>query len=326
MLANKEVSKEQLELKKFFRSFELSAEYREIKYLNNSIFNHLPRMIKGLIEYQFLTYYFARVPKWRVFVRKLARQKRIVPNYVMTGPTKNGSSDLVSHLLMHPNVMHPLAKEIRALRLKDWHVYYPTVKEKQRLEKKNDHNIRCGYLEPFLNNMTLMNKLYDLNPQSKVIITLRDPVARAYSHWKWEVFLGGESLKKNSYFESFKNYAERALDLFPSIYMETVCGFPVLQTGIYYKAVEHWINRFGRENVLVLDVAEYFSNRQPVLEKIQRFLDLPVVHIPEYSKKANENPIQLPPPDQKTNSILAEFYRPYNKKLFDLIETEFDWQ
>ncbi|MFQ3244135.1 MAG: hypothetical protein ACI9SP_000762 [Arenicella sp.] len=326
MLANKKGSKDDLELAKFFRSFELSTEFRELLYSKKPIYYHLPQLIKGVIEYQFLTYYFARVPKWRLLVRKLVSKKRIVPNYVMTGPIKNGSSDLVSHLLMHPNIMHPLAKEMMSLQLKNWRAYYPTVKEKQRLEEKSDHIIRCGYLEPFLNNMTLMDKLYDLNPQSKIIITLRDPVARAYSQWKWEIFLGGEGLKKDSYFESFNNYTERALEFFPSISMKTVCGFPVLQTGIYHNAVEHWINRFGRENVLVLDVAEYFSNRQPTLEKMQRFLDLPVIHIPEYGKKANENPIQLPPPDQKTKAALAEFYRPYNQKLFDIIGTDFDWK
>jgi hypothetical protein len=174
--------------------------------------------------------------------------------------------------------------------------------------------------------MTLMNKLYQANPQSKIVITLRDPVARAYSQWKWEVFLGGESLKKNRYFETFQKYIERALDLFPSISMETKCGFPLLQTGIYHKAVEKWIERFGRENVLVMDASEYFSDRQSTLKNIQRFLDLPVVNIPEYGKKANENPIKLPPPEQEIKSTLAEFYKPYNQELFDLIGTEFNWQ
>jgi hypothetical protein len=326
MLVNKKVSKDDIRLAKIFRSFELSTEYREIVYSKKSIFQCLPQLIKGVIEYQFLTYYFSRAPKWRLFVRKLGRQKRIVPNYVMTGPMKNGSSDLVSHLLMHPNVMHPLAKEMKSLKLKDWRAYYPTIKEKQKLEKKSNQFVRSGYLEPSLNNMTLMNKLYELNSQSKIIIMLRDPVSRAYSQWKWEIFLGAESPRNNPYFECFQKYAEHALDLFPSIPMETVCGFPVLQTGIYYKAVEQWIYRFGRENILILDSTEYFSNRQPTLEKIQRFLDLPVVHIPEYSKKANENPIKLPLPDQKTKSMLADFYKPYNQKLFDLIKSDFDWQ
>lgn len=326
MLANEEESKDDPNLTKFFRAFELTTEYSEIIYSNKSLFHRLPQLIKGVIEYQFLSYYFTDVPKWRLFVRKLLRNKRVIPDYVMTGPAKSGSSDLVSHLLLHPNVMHPLAKEIRIHRTKDWRAYYPTVKEKRQLEEKNNRPVRCGYLEPRLHFLAVMDKLYDVNPQSKIIIALRDPVDRAYSDWKYEVFLGGESVIKNPCFQNFLTYIERALDLFPSIRMETIRGVEVLQTGIYYKAVEHWINRFGRENVLILDVAEYFSNRQPTLEKVQRFLDLPVIHIPEYSKKANENPIQLPPPDQKANSILAEFYKPYNQKLFDIIGIDFDWQ
>jgi hypothetical protein len=314
---------------RFFRAFEISTEYGEMKYSNKPLIHHLPKLIKGWVEYQFLSYYFTDVPKWRVFVRKLFSTERIAPDYVMTGPSKGGSSDLVSHLLLHPNVMHPLVKEVRLDNNKNWRFHYPTEKEKQQLMKKNGKRIRCGYLDPTLNRLSVMNTLYDLNPECKVIITLRNPVARAYSYWKWEVFRGGERLKNNKngeYFKSFSEYIERALDLFPSLRMETVTGGLVLENGIYYKAVEHWINRFGRENVLVLDVAEYFSNRQPTLEKIQKFLDLPVVNIPEYGKKANENPIKLPPPEQKTKSLLAEFYQPYNQKLFDLIETEFNWQ
>jgi len=326
MPTNKKEPKDDLQMAKIFRSFELSEQWNEFRYNEKSILYNLPKIIGGFIENHFLSYYFSNPPKWRLFVRKLLRKKRIVPDYVMTGPAKSGSSDLVSHLLLHPNVMHPLAKEIRIHKTKDWRAYYPTVKEKRQLEEKTNHPVRCGYLEPRLHFLTGMNKLYDVNPQSKIIISLRDPVARAYSDWKYEVLLGGESVTKIPYFQNFSSYVERALDLFPSIPMEAVRGVQVLPTGIYCKAVEHWINRFGRENVMVLDVAEYFLNRQPTLEKIQRFLDLPVVHISEYSKKANENPIKLPPPDQKTKLMLAEFYKPYNRKLFDLIGTEFDWQ
>lgn len=326
MSAKSEELKTNLKVNKLFRSFEIITEYREMTQSKKGFCAQLPRKISLFTEFQFLSFYFAAVPGWRLFFRELFSKKRIVPDYVMTGPIKNGSSDLVSHLLLHPNIMPPLAKEIDSLRPKNWRAYYPTVKEKQALEEKVGGPVRCGYLEPFLNNMPLMNKLYDLNPQSKVIITLRDPVSRFYSQWKWEVFVGGELVKNKPYFQSFPKYAERALDLFPSISMESVSGFPVLQTGIYYKAVEQWINRFGRENVLIFDSSEYFSNRQPVFEKVQKFLDLPVVEIPEYSKKANENPINLPPPDQDTKTKLSEFYRPYNQKLFDLIGTEFDWQ
>jgi len=328
MSSNEELIDQQ-QMAKFFRSFELSTEYREIITSDSPLRYRLLRLIKVAMEYQFLSYYFSHVPEWRLFYRELISKERIAPNYVMTGPGKSGSSDLVSHLLVHPNVVAPLVKEPEMHKKRNWRMCFPTVKEIQKIETKIDGPIRCGYLDPELHSLYVMDTLYDLNPNCKIIVTLRDPVARAYSYWKWEVFVGGKKLQENknrSYFQSFSEYIDRAVDLFPSIPMETVCGRPVLETGIYYKAVEHWINRFGRENVMVLDAAEYFQDRQQVLEKVQKFLGLPVIHIPEYDKKANENPIKLPPPDRKTNSILTEFYKPYNQKLFDILKADFNWQ
>ena len=316
-------------LDKLFRSFEIITEFREILRDNSGPLHQLPRKVSLFAEFQFLPFYFGGVPWWRILSRKLSSKKRIVPNYIMTGPIKCGSSDMVSHLLLHPNIMHPLAKEFPSLNPQDWKPYYPSEQEKQQRESLVDGPVRCGFLEPFLNNITLMNDLYELNPDSKVIITLRDPVSRTYSHWKWDVFLGGlsgKNIESIPYIRSYSKYVERAIDLFPSISMESYCGFPVLQTGIYHKAVEHWVNRFGRENVLIIDSAEYFANRKPTLEKVQRVLELPIFDIPEYDKKANENPVKLPPPDAEANAALSEFYKPYNEKLFGLIHKEFDWK
>ncbi|KZN32586.1 hypothetical protein N480_25385 [Pseudoalteromonas luteoviolacea S2607] len=317
------------QMAKFFRGFELITEFREIMYTERSLTRHLPKLINGAIEYQFLPYYFSDVPNWRLALRKLMAKERIAPDYVMTGPGKSGSSDLVSHLLFHPNVLPPLAKEPKMYKVKNWHMGYPTVKEKQQAEEKVGGPVRCGYLDPEMHRLDVMDKLYELNPNCKVIIVLRDPVARAYSYWKWELFMGSRMLKGNKklgFFNDFDTYIERAIDLFPSIPMETFCGHQVLADGIYFKAVERWINRFGRDNVMVSDVAEYFKDRKPILGRIQKFLDLPLVNIPEYSKKANENPIKLPPADKKTKEALASFYRPYNEKLFELLGCEFQWQ
>jgi hypothetical protein len=322
------LASDDIDVDKFFKAFELTTEFRKIMHSEEPLISFLPTLIKGWIEYQFLPYYFSNVPQWRLFVRKLLSKERIAPNYVMTGPGKSGSSDLVSHLLFHPNVFPPLVKEPKLHRQKNWRLCFPTKKEVQKLELEVGGSVRCGYLDPELHNLYVMNTLHALNPDCKIIITLRNPVDRAYSYWKWEVFVGGRRLKQNkrrTYFQNFSEYAERALDLFPSIPMESVSGSQVLSAGIYYKAVEQWINLFGKENVLVLDVAEYFQNRQPVFEKIQKFLRIPIIDIPEYGKKTNENPIKFPPPDKDTKSKLAKFYKPYNQKLFELIEAEFDW-
>ena len=85
------------------------------------------------------------------------------------------------------------------------------------------------------------------------------------------------------------------------------------------------LERFGRDNVLILDVGEYFSNRRPVLERVQQFLDLPVVEIPQFQEKINENPLRLEPADEASRTLLASFYRSYNDKLYELLGREFPW-
>ncbi|BCE03393.1 sulfotransferase domain-containing protein [Marinicellulosiphila megalodicopiae] len=315
-----------MKTKKIFRSFEIITEFRNIAHSDKNIFLNIPKIASLFFEYQFLSYYFGGVPKWRVMLRKLISKKRIVPNYVMTGPIKSGSSDLVSHLLMHPNIMSPLAKEIDSLNAKQWQSYFPTIKQKQALEAKLDSKVSCGYLEPALHDIQLINKLYDLNPNSKIVITLRDPIDRAFSQWKWEAFLTGKDYINNPSFNNFDDYIKQSISLFPSVPMQTVCGFPVMQTGIYYQAVKLWMDKFGKDNVLVLDIADYFKNRKPVLKEIQTFLDLPDFDIQEYQKIANENPLKVSPAQAETNALLSEFYRPYNKQLFDLIGKQYQWK
>lgn len=309
----------------FTRAFEISAEYRSLAHSNKNAFSRWLKSWALTLEYYFLPFYFGEPPTWRLRLRKWKSSNRMVPNYIMTGPIKSGSSDFSMHLLFHPHVLSPLSKEFPITSSGDWRAYYPTIRNRKALEKEINGMVRSGYLYPDLNNIRLAEKLYDINPNAKVIITLRDPVKRAYSHWKWELFLGGIMVKEMPYMEQYSSYIERALDFHPSIRLESFCGFPLLNTGIYHKAVERWINTFGNENVLVLDVAEYFTDRHAASEKVQAFLEIPVVEIPELSVKMNENPLTFPPPDKETENALAAFYKSYNEKLFEVIGKRFDW-
>lgn len=282
------------------------------------------RLALGFLEFQFLPHYFGRAPKWRIAIRKMIG-RRTSPDFALIGPVKGGSSDLVSHLLLHPCVVPPLSKEIYSPDPGRWKPYYPTERQMKRVAGASGAAV-SGYLGPFLHRVRLINAFHHANPDAKIIITLRNPVERAYSHWKWEVLLAGKELvNKHSYFRSFSDFVELALDLFPACPMDSVCGFPFLQTGIYHKAVELWINRFGRRNVLVFDIGSYFDDRSTVLDKVQSFLGIPRFRIPELDFRVNANPLSLPPADEISNECLADFYSPHNSKLWTAIDCNFGW-
>lgn len=307
---------------KLARGFEIGLAFMKLRHSNGNRLSNFLAKLFILIELQFLPFYWGEVPAWRLFLRRIISKKRVSPDYVLTGPIKSGSSDLTIHLLLHDHVMLPLSKEIRS---KPWFAYFPSVKEKEKLEKKRKGPVRCGYHRPSLHNVELVDDLYNSNANLRIIIALRDPVERAYSHWKWEVLLEGKTDQKRDHLKNYSTFVKRALELYPHTELETCSGHPLLETGIYHKAVERWIKTFGNENILFVDSAEYFDNRQAVLKKIHAFLNIPLMDIPESMIIVNENPLRLEPPNESTILALKEFYRPYNQKLYKLIGTSFDW-
>lgn len=297
---------------------------RRISNLNGdfSIENKL-KDFKDRIRYQFLSHYAARPPIWRLLIRQL-NQNRSLPEFAIVGPIKSGTSDLIIHLLLHPNIIEPFAKEIFSENPLDWKVFYPTDKQRYKLNSKNGPSI-TGFLGPFMHSVRIIDKYSNYCPNAKIVLLLRDPVARAFSHWKWDLFLGGQRVDGLEYFKSFSKYVDMAIELFPDLEMDSVSGFGLLETGIYYKAVERWLKRFGKDNILVVNVADYFNDRNTVLARIQDFLDIPIISLNIKKPILNSNPLKLPPMEEKTRAKLEKFYKPYNEKLYKLIEHDFNW-
>jgi hypothetical protein len=147
-----------------------------------------------LLRFQFLPHYFSRAPKWRLWLRSL-RGPRIMPDFACIGAVKSGTSDLSTYLFQHPSILAPLSKEIMTAHTKAWLPHYPTVKEKQRVLDATGH-ARSGYFAPWMHQVPLMDAYKAAVPDARIILLLRDPVERAFSHYKWDLFLGGRAKTK----------------------------------------------------------------------------------------------------------------------------------
>lgn len=311
---------------KLSRAYQLVSEYRFMcnGYMSDEDFPSKLQYFTKLLEYQFLPHYFGSPPSWRKLLRKF-NGKRTLPDFCVIGPIKSGTSDLAVNIMLHPNIMVPIAKEFYISDPEEWRIFYPTERQKK------NHAFRYGsalspFLAPYLNWMELTYKLSQLQPNTKIVLTLRDPVKRVFSHWKWDVFMSGKKRASElPFLTSFPDYVDKALAVFPEYPMYTACGFDALQTSIYWKAVSYWMECFGRDNVLVLDVADYFLNSNRFLNQIYEFVGLPSFECPPFNNKVNENPIILPPPDEESMLKLSEFFKPYNEKLWTLLGREFDW-
>jgi len=308
------------------RIYQLTSENRRM--CNGYMSDHdLPTKLQyaaKFVEYQFLPHYFGAPPSWRMFLRKF-NGKRTLPDFCVIGPIKSGTSDLAVNIMLHPNVIAPLSKEFFSSYPEDWRIFYPTERHKKA------HAAHSGlalspFLAPYLHNMDLTYNLSQVQPDTKIVLTLRDPVKRIYSQWKWEIFIAGKKRANElPFLTSFSAYVDKALAVFPEYPMYTATGFDPLQTSIYWKAVSYWIECFGRDNVVVLDVADYFFDSKRFLNRIYEFVGLPGFDCPLSNNKVNENPIVLPPPDEQSMAKLAAFFKPHNEQLWSLLGREFDW-
>lgn len=274
------------------------------------------------VERQFLPLYFGSPPRWRLALRA-AFGRRTLPDFCVIGPVKAGTSDIATTLLLHPSVMTPLAKEIGEFdRLA---IYYPTVREKDARRLKYGAAL-APYLMPALHRVEYANELARIAPHMKIVITLRNPVWRLYSHWKWEVLAAGKQrLAGLQFMHSFDTYVDKSLELYPSVPMFTAIGWEGLTSSIYWQAVKCWLDLFGAANVLVMESDEYFREKAEFLHQVQDFVGLPRMPLPNLGKTVNENPLRLPPPKQETLDRLQTFFRPHNEKLWDMIGRRFDW-
>ena len=280
--------------------------------------------LRTKLQRQFLPHYFGEPPAWRVALRS-SFADRTLPDFCVTGPIKAGTSDIATTLLLHPCVMTPLAKEISFTDFPRLSAYYPTIREKKAIETKYGTAL-SPYFMPALNLLEFAYKLSNIASQMKIVIVLRNPIWRMYSHWKWELLLTGTHvLKDMTFMHTFDAYADKSLALYPHTPMYTACAREGLRTSIYWQAVEVWQSLFGTANILVVESDEYFRNKTAFMYKIQDFVGLPRLSPPSIERRVNENPLTLCPPSDETLERLTHFFRPHNDSLWKAIGTQFAW-
>lgn len=274
------------------------------------------------LKSQFLPHYFGKPPAWRIWVRSHWGE-RTLPDFACLGPIKSGTSDLSAYLLQHPCIMVPLSKEIWTTTPAEWRPYYPTVREKARVEKEHGKALN-GFFLPLLNSLQLIENYHAARPDAKIILMLRNPVERAWSHYKFDLLVGGKRAERLPHYRTFDDYVNLAIDFFPAMPLASFSPVPLLLTGIYVKSVQLWIDRFGRENVYVVRAEDFFKDTAAVVCGVHEFLGIPPIE-PEIHPIVNQNPIKPPLFEEETRLKLREFYRPWNAELYALLGRDMEW-
>jgi len=265
--------------------------------------------------------------------RILSSSIRLIPNFILFGVQRSGTTSLYNYLIQHPYIVSSITKEIgffeaNYFRGINWYKsHFPTTCHKYFLKQKRKHEIITGEATPsYINHPKAPERIFSMIPNIKLILLLRNPVDRAYSHYFQSVKLGRENLsfEKAIDIEAERLQGEEKKMLTNEDYYSLAYhNFAYLSSGIYIKQLKNWKNIFSEEQLTIIKSEDLFSNPSSVLKQTFDFLNLPDWKLKKY-ERYNYNPNQ-PQMDNSIRKRLVEFFKPHNKKLYEFLGRNFSW-
>ena len=127
-------------------------------------------------------------------------------------------------------------------------------------------------------------RIWNYNPQIKLLILLRNPVERAFAHWNMQRFKGREPL---DFFEAVKEEKSRIAGAPP----QEVRRFAYIDRGFYTEQLERFFRFFSREQMMIIKFDKFREEQRETLNSIFSFLG--VKPLPSFrSKDRNVVPYQ----------------------------------
>jgi hypothetical protein len=158
-----------------------------------------------------------------------------------------------------------------------------------------------------------------------IIVLIRNPVERAYSHYHHEVNMGFETL---TFEEAIDKEGERLDGEREKLIREETYrsfnfqNFSYISRGIYLDQLKDWRSFFNKDQMLVLRSEDFYHNPSKTLAQVTEYLGLKSWDLKEYKKYHQSN---YQPMDPTIRTRLSEYYRPFNQCLYDYLDKDLSW-
>lgn len=212
-----------------------------------------------------------------------ARFRGNPPGYLVIGAQKAGTTAIFESLMTMSEFGRPLLKEVHYFdiqpgRPKEWYFSHFW----------GDPALCWGEATPeYLDGSDVPRAVKKLLPGVKLIVSLRDPVTRAVSHYHHSVDFGYESRTLE------RAIRDEAATLRDGGWVDPRARtrFGYISRSLYARPMSVWFESFDPSQILVT-VAE---RRTETLPRILRFLDIEPARLPPTSREANRREYEPPP-------------------------------
>lgn len=192
------------------------------------------------------------------------------PDVVIGGAPRSGTTFLCELLDKHPevHVARPFIPEPKVCL-----VPHPDgdagilARYRPFFDGAPDTAVRVEKTSYYFENAAARDRLVRLLPGARFVFILREPVARAYSNWRWSSRNGIETLP---FAEAMAREGQRASPFPPA--MEYVRPFDYMTRGRYGTLAEAWLRAVGAERIAFYLLEEVVRSPESFVEQLQGFL------------------------------------------------------
>ena len=190
-------------------------------------------------------------------------------NFLIAGVQKGGTTALFEYL-------RDMA-DVAVSRVKETHFFDDEARDWARPDYADYHALfddpegqPCGEATPIYSYWPgCLERIRAYNPAIKLILMLRDPVARACSHWRMEFARGAET---KPFAWCIRQGRKRLFSARPWGHHRE---FSYVERGFYAEQLERLYSLFPSDQALVLKSEDLRADPAPTLEAVRGFLGLP---------------------------------------------------
>ncbi|XP_037113160.1 heparan sulfate glucosamine 3-O-sulfotransferase 3B1a [Syngnathus acus] len=254
-----------------------------------------------------------------------------LPQAIIIGVKKGGTRALLEFLRLHPDVRAAEAEphffDRNYHKGLDWY--------RELMPKSSQGQLTMEKTPSYYVTEEVPARIYAMSKETKLIAVVRDPVTRAVSDYT-------QTRSKKADIPSFESLTIKNTSAAGKI--DT--AWSAVQIGLYAKHLEHWLRYFPSERLLFISGERLIGDPAAELARVQDFLGLsravtekhflfnPAKGFPCLKRPESNSKVRClgktkgrthPAIDPQVLRRLRDFYKPFNRRFYQMTAQDFGW-
>jgi len=253
---------------------------------------------------------------------RLTARWRGLPDFLVIGAQKAGTTALYAYLRWHPAILGPFWKEVSFF---DRHWWRGEAWYRGQLPFRTEGRLVGEASPSYVFHPLAPERVYSLVPDVRLIVLVREPAERAYSHYQHEVALGREPLSFEDALDTEDERLRGEVDRLradPRAFSREWWDHAYAARGLYADQIERWLEFFPREQVLIVTTEELGERPAETYASVLAFLGAPPHALGAYPRVFDRD---YPPMRHETQTELAARFAEPNRRLERLLGRPLGW-